>query len=136
MDPEQVETFRESLKRCLASSGFLDTFYDRFVASSEEVRAKFRNTDLSRQTRMLADSLYVLANAALSEEGSPGRGSLPYIAARHSRSDLDVSPGLYDQWLACLIDTARLHDPDFAPEVEGAWRTTLGWGIEYMRSRY
>lgn len=136
MEPHQVETFRTSLKRCLAEPGFLDTFYKRFVASSEEVREKFKDTDLGRQTRMLADSLYVMANAALSEEGSPGRGSLPYIAARHSHSDLDIPPKLYDHWLACLIDTARLHDPDFAPEVEAAWRATLGWGIEYMRSRY
>jgi hemoglobin-like flavoprotein len=136
MNPEQVETFRTSLNRCLAAPGFLDTFYKRFVASSDEVREKFKSTDLARQTRMLADSLYVLANAALSEEGSPGRGSLPYIAERHSRADLDIPSHLYDHWLACLIDTARLHDPDFAPEVEGAWRTTLGWGIEYMRSRY
>jgi len=136
MNPEHVDTFRASLKRCLAEPGFLDTFYKRFVASSEEVREKFKNTDLARQTRMLADSLYVFANAAMSEEGSVGRGALPHIAERHGHADLDIPSHLYDHWLACLIDTARLHDPEFAPEVEASWREVLGWGIEYMRARY
>lgn len=136
MTPEQVERFRTSLKRCLAAPGFLAAFYDLFVASSDDVRERFRNTDMERQTRMLADSLYVLANAALSQEGSPGRASLPFIAERHSRRDLDIPPHLYDHWLACLLQTARRHDPEFDSTVEAAWRATLGWGIEYMRSRY
>jgi hemoglobin-like flavoprotein len=136
MTPEQVERFRTSLKRCLAAPGFLAGFYDLFVASSDDVRERFRNTDMERQTRMLADSLYVLANAALSQEGSPGRASLPFIAERHSRRDLDIPPHLYDHWLACLLETARRHDPEFDPTIEAAWRATLGWGIEYMRSRY
>jgi hemoglobin-like flavoprotein len=136
MTPEQVESFRASLKRCLAAPGFLEAFYERFVASSEEVREKFKNTDLKRQTRMLEDSLYVLAIAPQGEENSPARGSLPRIAARHSRQDLDIRPGLYDLWLACLLETAGRYDPEFTPEIETAWRSTLGWGIEYMRGRY
>jgi hemoglobin-like flavoprotein len=136
MSPEDVETFRTSLKRCLGSPDFLHTFYEAFLASSDEVGEKFRNTDLKRQTLMLADSLYVLANAALSEEGSVGRGSLPHVAARHSRNDLDIRPGLYDVWLEALLATVRCYDPKFTPAIEEAWRATLGWGIEYMRSRY
>lgn len=133
---EQVETFLASLKRCLAVAGFLDRFYDAFLDSSDEVRAKFRDTDFRRQTQVLADSLYVLAVAAQGREGSPARGDLPRLAARHSRADLDIRPELYDTWLACLIDTARRHDAGFTPEVEAAWRATLMAGIEYMRARY
>jgi hypothetical protein len=106
------------------------------MASSDEVREKFKNTDFKRQNLALADSLYVLANAALSEEGSPGRGSLPHLAALHSRGERDVRPGLYDLWLESLIATVRVYDPEFTPATETAWRSTLGWGIEYMRSRY
>lgn len=136
MSPEEVETFRTSLKRCLARPGFLDSFYEAFLASSDEVAEKFKNTDFKRQNLALADSLYVLANAALSEAGSPGRGSLPQVAARHSRGNLDVRPELYDVWLEALLATVRCYDPEFTPAIEAAWRSTLGWGIEYMRSRY
>lgn len=137
MSPEDVETFRTSLKRCLAHHPeFLDSFYQAFVSSSDEIREKFKNTDLRGQALMLADSLYVLANAALSLEGSVGRGSLPHVAARHSRQDLDIRPGLYDVWLDTLLATVRRYDPEFTPGIEQAWRATLGWGIEYMRARY
>jgi hemoglobin-like flavoprotein len=136
MSPEEIETFRTSLKRCLLRPGFMDSFYQAFIASSPEVQAKFANTDFKKQNLALADSLYVLANAALSEEGSLGRGSLPHVAALHSRSGNDIRAELYDLWLDALLATVRVFDPEFTPAVEGAWRSTLAWGIEYMRSRY
>jgi hypothetical protein len=137
MTSEHVDLFRASLKRCLATPHFLGKFYDSFVASSGEVREKFRNTDFEQQTRMLADSLYALAVAAQARrEGSPAWADMPRLAARHSRADLDIRPGLYDHWLDCLVETARQHDPEFSPEIEAAWRDTLAVGIDYMRSRY
>ena len=136
MDPRSRDAFLASFGRCRASAGFLEAFYERFVASSEEIRAKFAGTDMKRQVRMLEDSLFVIAVAVQGEEGSLARGDLPRIAARHSRNDLDIRPGLYDLWLECLIDTARSHDPQFSPELEAAWRDTLAFGIDYMRARH
>ena len=131
-----VETFLASLKRCLATPAFLESFYERFVGSSEEVREKFRNTDMKHQARVLEDSLYVVANAVLGEENSLARGALPAVAERHSRRDLDIPPGLFDLWIECLVETARAHDPQFAPAVEVAWRETLTFGADNMRQRY
>jgi hemoglobin-like flavoprotein len=136
MDPRTRDLFLASFGRCRASAGFLDDFYRRFVASSDEVRAKFAGTDMKRQVRMLEDSLLVIAVAVQGEEGSLARGDLPRIAARHSRQDLDIRPGLYDLWLECLIEAVRVHDSQLTPEIEAAWRTTLAFGIEYMRARY
>jgi hemoglobin-like flavoprotein len=128
-----VGTFLASLKRCLAAPGFLESFYDRFVGSSEEVREKFEGTDMKRQARVLEDSLYVVANAVQGEENSLARGALPALAARHGRQDLDIPPHLFDLWIECLVETARAHDPQFAPAVEAAWRETLAFGADYMR---
>jgi hemoglobin-like flavoprotein len=136
MPAEHVKVFLASLKRCLGTPGFLESFYEGFIASSDEVREKFRHTDLKRQARMLEDSLYVLAVAVQGEDNSPARGDLPRIARRHSRQDLDIRPELYDLWLGCLLEAARRHDPQLTPETEEAWRTALASGIEYMRSRY
>jgi hypothetical protein len=136
MSSHATDLFLQSLTRCLAVPAFLEGFYDRFVGSSEEVREKFRGVDLKRQVRMLQDSLYVVAVAVQGEEGSPARGALPFLAARHSRHDLDIRPGLYDLWIDCIVETARAHDPQFSPEIEAAWRETLTTGANYMRERY
>lgn len=131
-----VDTFVASLKRCLASPSFLLDFYGRFMASSGEVRRRFKDTDFELQARVLADSLWVMANVAQAEQPSPAWGELPRLAESHSRRGLDIPPALYDNWLACLVQAARKHDPQFAPDIEQAWRETLAVGIEYMRSRY
>jgi len=136
MDPRSRAAFLASFNRCRAAAGFLEDFYRRFIASSEEIRAKFAGTNMKRQVQMLEDSLYVIAVAIQGEEGSLARGDLPRIAARHSRKDLDIRPGLYDLWLECLIEAVRTHDPQFSGEVEAAWRETLAVGIDYMRARY
>jgi hemoglobin-like flavoprotein len=134
VDP--IETFRASLKRCLAAPDFLLDFYGLFMASSDEVREKFKHTDFKRQTRVLADSLWAMAVAAQGKTGSPAWGALPRLAKLHSRSQLDVRPELYDQWLECLLEAARRHDPSFSVEVEKGWRETLAVGIALMRSGY
>ena len=130
------DTFLASLGRCRATAGFLDAFYQRFIASSDEVRAKFAKTDMMRQVRVMEDTLFVVANAVQGEEGSPARSDLPRIAERHSRRDLDIRPELYDLFLECLVVTVRTHDPQFTPAVEAAWRETMGFGIDYMRKYY
>ena len=135
MTSPSAETFLSSLKRCLAAPGFLDAFYQRFVGSSEEVREKFKNTDMKRQVQVLEDTLYVVANAVQGEEGSLARGALPALAAKHGRNGLDIRPGLYDLWIECLVETARTHDPQFDPAVERAWRDTLAFGADYLRQR-
>jgi hypothetical protein len=134
MDP--AETFRESLERCLEAPDFLLNFYGLFMASSDEVRKKFEKTDFARQTCVLADSLWTMAVAAESRTDSPAWGDLPRLAELHSRSQLDIGSELYDQWLDCLLEAARRHDPLFTPETEAAWRETLAVGIALMRSRY
>ncbi len=131
-----TDAFLASLKRCLATPGFLVAFYDRFLGASAEVREKFRGVDMKQQARVLEDSLYVVANAVQGREGSPARGDLPRLAERHSRRNLDIRPELYDVWAECLVETARAHDPQWADDVAAAWRETLAFGVEYMRRTY
>lgn len=131
-----VAGFRASLGRCLQTPAFLHDFYEAFMASSDEVRAKFAHTEFARQTRVLSDSLYIMAIAAESQDESIGWSELDRLAQRHARGGLDVRPGLYDTWLDCLLAAARQHDAQFAPEIEQAWRRTLLPGLERLRSRY
>jgi hemoglobin-like flavoprotein len=131
-----AQTFLDSLNRCLKEPRFLEEFYAVFMASSPEVREKFRDTDPVKQARVLADSLYALAVVAQGTEGSPAWGDFPRLAERHSRRDLDIRPEMYDLWLDCLLGAARRCDRLFSPQIEQAWRETLAIGIEYLRSRH
>ena len=132
----QIDAFRASLNRALASPDFLRQFYELFLASSDEVKEKFRNTDFPRQTRVLADSLYMMAVAAQLESDSLAWGEMSRLALRHDRDHLDIRPGLYDLWLECLLKAAAAHDPEFSPAIEAAWRETLAVGIKYLSSRH
>ena len=128
--------FRSSLRRCLAEPDFLTHFYDAFLASSVEVRDEFKDTDFERQTRVLADSLYMMAVVGQGQKKGPAWAEVGRLARLHSHLQLDIRPGLYDVWLECLLQAAESHDPEFSPLVQEAWRSTLRSGIEYMRSRY
>ena len=136
MASRSVETFRASLGRCQAAPSFLQDFYNLFIASSAEVREKFKHTEFAKQTRILSDSLYIMAVAAESGPEGVEWKELDRLAARHAHGDLDVRPSLYDTWLDCLLEAARQHDPQFSAEVEDAWRHTLAPGIERLRSQY
>jgi hemoglobin-like flavoprotein len=128
-----LEQFNDSLER-MPGARFLERFYELFLASSPEVRAKFAHTDFRRQRRVLKVSLYLMMLAV--EGRLEGRIHLDEIARRHGRGGLGIQPELYDLWLECLIAAVREHDPRFDAETERAWRAVLRSGIEVMKSRY
>jgi hemoglobin-like flavoprotein len=133
---DHAQVFDASLKRCLERPDFMLDFYGLFMDSSDEIRQKFANTDFKKQTRVIADSFWAISVAAQGPKSSPAWTEMPRLAERHSRRDLDIPPAMYDTWLDCLIQAVRKHDSAFTPDVEAAWRTTLGKAIEYMRSKY
>lgn len=133
-----VLVFGNSVKRCLTRPEFMTDFYDFFIASSPEVRDKFKDTNLEQQRQMVADSLYLMAVAGQSpvrEESVPWV-EMARLAKRHAHSDRNIRPELYELWLDCLLQAARKHDPEYSPAVEAAWRAALRPGIEFMQSRY
>ncbi len=135
MDQAALNTFEASLQRCSAAPGFVDYFYKRFLATSPKVREKFANTDFVRQKRALRASLHMMLLAAQDEEKGPS-GYLEELAVRHSRAHLGIGSELYDYWLDSLLDTVRVCDPHFTPEVEKAWEQVMMIGINYLLSRY
>jgi len=136
MATSESAIFRASLTRCLANNDFLHEFYELFKASSSEVREKFKATEFPRQTRVLADSLYIMAVASESKADAIAWKELDRLAQRHSGKDLDIRPELYENWLDCLVKAASAYDPGFSPEIAEAWRKALAPGIEHLRSRY
>jgi hemoglobin-like flavoprotein len=134
METKILQTFEDSLKRCDTNPGFLDRFYQTFLASSPKVKEKFVNTDFVRQKRALRASLHLMLVAASEEDGP--RKYLAGLAARHGRSQLDIGAELYDLWLDSLLTTVKASDPEFSSEVEAAWESVMTVGIQYLLSHY
>ena len=132
MRETDVELFNDSLDRCSGRPGFLDRFYEHFLASSDEVAEKFERTDFRKQTRMLKASLYIIMMAERPECAA----HMERIAKLHSRTELDIKPELYDQWLDCLLRTVEEFDPSFDMDTKIAWTRILQHGLEFMKSGY
>jgi hemoglobin-like flavoprotein len=134
MSEDALSAFHDSLERCRRRSDFVDHFYTLLMGASEEVAAKFARTNLRRQKRVLMASLYCLMLAA---EGQPEGGAhLRRLATVHDRHHQDIRPGLYDQWLTCLLQAVGDCDPQYGPQVEQAWRAMLSPGIVLMKAAH
>ncbi len=136
MTPETLDRFDESLRRCDQRPGFLDRFYERFLASSPQVREKFAKTDFVRQKRALRASFHHLILVAADSGKKRPDWYLAEIADRHGAGQLEIGAELYDLWLDSLLATVKEFDPDFSPEVEEAWEQVMMIGIRYLCQSY
>jgi hemoglobin-like flavoprotein len=130
----ELDLFHDSLSGCARDPRFLERFYELFLASSAEVRYKFRGTDFPKQRRILKGSLYMMLQAA--EDEPEGQAHLERIAARHSKRDLDILPHLYNLWLDTLVQAVQEYDPKCTAETERVWRQVMEQGIAFMKARY
>jgi len=135
MDRQTLRTYQDSLERCIARPGFLDRFYELFMASSDEVRAKFARTDFERQKQEVRASLHIMALAAEDPAREPER-HLKDLAARHGRHGLDIGARFYDLWLDSLLAAVKEFDPEHSPGVGKAWEAVMMVGISYLVSHY
>jgi len=128
MDPHTKKLVQDSFVRCKRSEGLFERFYEIFIESSDEAREKFNDTDMSKQVEMLTHSFYTTKLA-------PSIGdNLKELAVVHGKKGLDISPGLYDVWLDCLMQAIMEFDPEMSFEVDTAWRRIMRPGIDYMKS--
>lgn len=135
MDKPAISAFNDSLARCLRNDQFFQRFYEVFLDSSPEVRAKFQNTDFRKQRRMLQTSFYMLVEY-IALDWPECRAYLERIAATHSKQGRNIPPHLYDFWLESLLRTVQENDPQYSSEVEAAWRFMMGAGIAFLKARY
>ena len=128
------DVFLESIDRCMANDDFITEFFHRFISSSEEVRKKFKYTDISHLSWMLVRSVRIASGAI---DGNPtALNELRQRAESHDRHHLNIEPKLYDLWLEAFVETARQYDPLWTEEIETAWRGILAHFINVMARHY
>ena len=132
MKISRIEAVHQSLKRCDQNPDFLKIFYEKFFATSPEVREKFVGTDMQRQTRMVTASLYLSLLAA--DDVPYALDAIHKMGKRHH--GLGVEPQHFDLWLESLMATIAECDDEFDEAVDAAWRDVLNDSIERMLDAY
>ena len=122
----------QSYGRCCNNESFFIDFYDRFMGSSEEIRAMFKDTDMPAQRHLLRNGIMQLV---LHSRGMPDT-KLRALGKSHSRSGYSIRPDMYGLWLEALLATLRQHDPEFSDDTALAWRRAIEPGIELIRGAY
>ena len=132
MTPPAIETVHQSLQRCYRTPGFINRFYETFLAASPAVARHFAETDMARQVRMVEASLYT---SLLAAEGVPyAVASIKRLGEKHR--DLGIQPPLFALWRESLLQTIAACDAAWGAGVEAAWRTVLQDSIDRMLALY
>ncbi len=112
---------------------FFRRFYTHFFQCSDEIRQKFKDTDIDAQARILQKSMYHMISFYVL---NADHDFLHKIAISHARSQYDIKPQYYDHWMEALILTVEELDSQFDREIDLAWRLALTPGILYMKMHY
>ena len=121
------------MHRKIDGKDFIQRFYEIFLSSSPEVAKKFEQTDMEVQKGLLRQSVSFMLSFSTTLQSSAHMKS---IARRHSKSQVDIPPELYDLWLNCFLITVKEFDAEFDLEIELAWTVILSPGIAYMKYHY
>lgn len=129
-----VKSFYESYKRITEDpelgERFFRRFYEVFLATDARVAERFEDVEMSKQTKMLRESLLVMmdffANPTISDE-------MDRLARLHGVKRLEIPDRLYDVWLETLMRTVEELDPKWNRDVELAWRIVMAPGIAFMK---
>ncbi len=127
------QSYERVITHTIDGVSFFDAFYTTFLSSSDEVRQKFRHTDMEKQKGMLKKSFYHLLVFYASSQADD---YIQKIAASHNREHLDIRPELYDVWLDALTHTVQHYDAEYSDDVALAWRLVLSPGITYMKFKH
>ncbi len=123
-----------SYDRAKQSEGFLDTFYQKFVSQSGEIRTLFANTDMDAQKAALMTGLEHLVMYAKGLKTSIRK--VHALGKSHDRSHMAINPQLYPYWIKSLIAALSQHDKKWTSTLEQQWQDVVGRGIATISSAY
>ena len=131
-----AQSVSQSYGRCLGQKGFLQRFYDIFLASSPDLAPMFVNTDFEKQVELLRASIAYAITYAENPENSIAKQKLEAVGETHSIGKINVKPELYPFWINSLVQTVSEFDPKFSPDIEANWRTAVQPTIDLLKSKY
>ncbi len=115
---------QQSYGRCLAGKGFIERFYEVFMARDPEIAAMFARTDFQKQRLALRRGISVaIFHAAGSNVVGRATAEMADVHSRAGRCP--VRPELYRHWIEALLQVI----PEFDREADAAllarWREAM-----------
>lgn len=129
-----IEVVQNSYGRCLSNGNVIETFYSHFLASSPEVKEKFKNTDFEEQHKLLRHGINLMIMFA--DGNIAGKAGIKRIMESHARARLNIEPRFYTLWKDALLKALNEHDKKFDRDIREAWNKTLDEGINFITSGY
>ena len=121
--------FDDSYSRVhMRSAELVSTFYEHFLAKSDDIKAMFAHVDMVNQKKMLSESFEYLISYHCSRRVSD---RLSELALAHQK--MHITSLMYDQWVESLIESVAVIDAQYNKDVEIAWRLALAPGVEFMK---
>ncbi|CAB3746181.1 MULTISPECIES: globin [Burkholderia] len=128
------EIFQESYRRVTGDDNgarFFERFYDNFLASSDDIREKFAQTEMTRHQQLARKSFFHLLTLYHTKVTSD---YLERIAIEHGPARLCIPEAMFNAWRSAILATVRELDAHhYDAKVEIAWAMTIAPGLEFMR---
>ncbi|MBL6448738.1 globin [Fulvivirga sp. 29W222] len=131
---DKITLVQNSYGRCLSNGKVLETFYQKFLSSSVEVKERFKHTDFEQQHKLLRHGINLMIMYAAGNIA--GQAGLRRIKDSHSRVRLNIDPRFYSLWKDALMSAIVQHDKKLDGETRRAWNEVLDKGIEFVTSGY
>lgn len=123
-----LKRFQQSLRRISLKQGFYDTFYDHFMAQSEEIARIFHARDMDQLKGKLKETLQMIEDALV---GKPGVVLyLEMLGRIHTR--LKVDQRHFEMWKEALLATIERYDDEYDAEVKIAWQEAIEMVVSLM----
>ncbi|AWV07846.1 globin [Marilutibacter maris] len=126
---------QQSYGRCLARRGFIERFYEIFMASHPDVEPMFARTDFQTQRLALRRGISVaILHAGGSAMVARTCAHMAEVHARQGRAP--VPPALYPYWVDSLLTAVEEFDEDADPALLARWRSAMGHICEFFTFHY
>ena len=132
---DQYNYLQQSYGRCLFRKGFIERFYEIFMASHPDVAAMFARTDFQKQRLALRRGISV---AIFHASGSAVvKRTTEQMADVHSRCGrAQVAPELYPYWIDSLVQAVREFDDRADEALLARWREAMSTVVATFSSRH
>jgi hemoglobin-like flavoprotein len=128
-----VDAVQQSFSRCTLKKGFVDRFYEIFLASHPSLKPMFAHTNFVEQKQLLRKGISMML---LFAQGNPmAKNAMDRLAKSHGPEGMKIRPELYSYWVDGLMRAVAEFDPQFGPELDKAWREALAAGIGHISGR-
>ena len=133
-DDTCVKDVQASYGRCLANGDVIQTFYNNFLMTSDQVTEKFKHTDFESQKKLLRHGINLMIMYA--DDNIAGMAGLKRIQQSHSRRGLNITSNFYQSWKMSLLKALEQHDRKFDEDIRNKWGVVLDKGIAFIAEGY